>query len=130
MTTAQAWIGYGGTLALATVLAGVLVRGHYRIWWFFSLFLAVTLVSTVMILAWPSRFYTTHFWQAKETVLNFVRFAMALELAPYGVRSNVLQPGVTDTPALRLIPGSARTHDTTGGAQSAGRPSERRNNVE
>jgi cell division protein FtsW (lipid II flippase) len=81
MTTAQAWIGYGGTLALATVLAGVLVRGHYRIWWFFSLFLAVTLVSTVMILAWPSRFYTTHFWQAKETVLNFVRFAMALELA-------------------------------------------------
>jgi NAD(P)-dependent dehydrogenase (short-subunit alcohol dehydrogenase family) len=24
------------------------------------------------------------------------------------VRSNILQPGVTDTPALRLIPGSAR----------------------
>jgi NAD(P)-dependent dehydrogenase (short-subunit alcohol dehydrogenase family) len=33
--------------------------------------------------------------------------AMALELAPYGIRSNVLQPGISDTPALRLIPGSA-----------------------
>jgi AcrR family transcriptional regulator len=32
--------------------------------------------------------------------------------------------------ALRLVPGAARTHDTTGDGQSAGRPSERRNNVE
>jgi NAD(P)-dependent dehydrogenase (short-subunit alcohol dehydrogenase family) len=34
--------------------------------------------------------------------------AMALELAPYGVRSNVVQPGAADTPALRLVPGSGR----------------------
>src|SRR5882672_1783544 len=43
-----------------------------------------------------------------KVALESVARAMALELAPYGVRSNVLQPGVTDTPALRLIPGSAR----------------------
>jgi NAD(P)-dependent dehydrogenase (short-subunit alcohol dehydrogenase family) len=31
---------------------------------------------------------------------------MAVELAPYGIRSNVIQAGVTDTPALKMIPGS------------------------
>jgi hypothetical protein len=81
LTTVQAWIAYAGTVALAIVLAGVLVRVRYRIWWFFTLYLAVTLVSTVMLVAWPGRFYTTAFWQGKETALNFVRFAMALELA-------------------------------------------------
>ncbi|HLK41572.1 MAG TPA: SDR family oxidoreductase [Polyangiaceae bacterium] len=44
---------------------------------------------------------------AKVTLESVVR-AMAVELAPYGVRSNVLQAGISDTPALRLIPGSAR----------------------
>ncbi|MDF1514992.1 MAG: SDR family NAD(P)-dependent oxidoreductase [Anaerolineae bacterium] len=30
---------------------------------------------------------------------------LALELAPYGIAANCLMPGVTDTPALRMIPG-------------------------
>ena len=33
--------------------------------------------------------------------------AIAVELAPYGVRANVVQAGITDTPALRAIPGHA-----------------------
>jgi len=81
LTTVQAWIAYPGTIAIAVVLAGVLVRERYRVWWLFALYLAVTLVSSVMILAWPSRFYTTAFWESKETASNFIRFAMALELA-------------------------------------------------
>lgn len=44
---------------------------------------------------------------AKAALESTVR-AMALELAPYGIRSNVVQPGVADTPALRLIPGNAQ----------------------
>ena len=28
-------------------------------------------------------------------------------MAHYGIRSNIIQEGVTDTPALRMIPGSA-----------------------
>ncbi len=51
---------------------------------------------------------------AAKAALESVSRAMAVELAPYGIRSNVLQPGVTDTPALRLIPGSQR-------AKAAGR---------
>jgi NAD(P)-dependent dehydrogenase (short-subunit alcohol dehydrogenase family) len=43
-----------------------------------------------------------------KSALESVSRAMALELAPFGIRSNFLQPGVTDTPAVRVIPGSAR----------------------
>jgi NAD(P)-dependent dehydrogenase (short-subunit alcohol dehydrogenase family) len=45
---------------------------------------------------------------AAKVALESVMRAMALELAPYGIRSNVVQAGVTDTPALRMIPGSER----------------------
>ncbi len=45
---------------------------------------------------------------AAKAALESVSRAIAVELAPFGVRSNIVQPGVTDTPALRMIPGSAR----------------------
>jgi NAD(P)-dependent dehydrogenase (short-subunit alcohol dehydrogenase family) len=44
---------------------------------------------------------------AAKVALESVARAIAVEFAPHGIRCNVLQPGVTDTPALRLIPGSA-----------------------
>ena len=100
MTTAQALIACVGTIALAIVLAGVLVRRRYRRWWFFALFLAVTLVSTIMLVGWPSRFYTKGFWQAKETALNFIRFAMALELAYRAFRAF---PGALATARWALL---------------------------
>lgn len=42
---------------------------------------------------------------AAKAVLESVSRSMAVELAPYGIRSNVIQAGVTDTPALKMIPG-------------------------
>jgi NAD(P)-dependent dehydrogenase (short-subunit alcohol dehydrogenase family) len=45
---------------------------------------------------------------AAKSVLESVSRAIAVEFGPHGIRSNILQPGVTDTPALRIIPGSAR----------------------
>jgi len=44
---------------------------------------------------------------AAKVALESVSRAMALELAPYGIRSNVVQAGITDTQALRAIPGNA-----------------------
>lgn len=44
---------------------------------------------------------------AAKVALESVSRAIAVEFAPYGIRSNIVQAGVTDTPALRLIPGSA-----------------------
>lgn len=45
---------------------------------------------------------------AAKVALESVSRSIALEFAPYGIRSNILQAGVTDTPALNAIPGSGR----------------------
>ncbi len=42
---------------------------------------------------------------AAKAVLESVSRSIAKEYGPHGIRSNIIQPGVTDTPALRLIPG-------------------------
>jgi NAD(P)-dependent dehydrogenase (short-subunit alcohol dehydrogenase family) len=44
---------------------------------------------------------------AAKVALESVARSIAVELAPYGVRCNVIQAGVTETPALAAIPGSA-----------------------
>ena len=44
---------------------------------------------------------------AAKVALESVSRSIAVEMAPYGIRSNIVQAGVTDTNALRLIPGSA-----------------------
>jgi len=45
---------------------------------------------------------------AAKAVLESVSRSMAVEFAPYGIRSNVIQAGVTETAALAAIPGSDR----------------------
>lgn len=45
---------------------------------------------------------------AAKVALESLSRAMALELAPYGIRSNVIQAGITPTPAQQMIPGSAQ----------------------
>jgi NAD(P)-dependent dehydrogenase (short-subunit alcohol dehydrogenase family) len=45
---------------------------------------------------------------AAKVTLESVCRAIALEYAPYGIRANTVQAGVTNTPALRVIPGSAQ----------------------
>jgi NAD(P)-dependent dehydrogenase (short-subunit alcohol dehydrogenase family) len=44
---------------------------------------------------------------AAKAALESVSRAIAVEYAPCGIRSNIIQAGVTPTPALKLIPGSA-----------------------
>ncbi|MCE2612204.1 SDR family oxidoreductase [Flavobacteriaceae bacterium D16] len=44
---------------------------------------------------------------AKATLESLVR-QMAVEFAPLGIRSNCIQAGVTETPSLRMIPGSEK----------------------
>jgi enoyl-[acyl-carrier protein] reductase I len=42
---------------------------------------------------------------AAKCALEALSRSIAVEFAPFGIRSNIIQPGVTDTPALRMIPG-------------------------
>lgn len=43
---------------------------------------------------------------AAKVALEAISRNIAVEFAPYGIRSNCIQAGVTDTHSLRLIPGS------------------------
>jgi NAD(P)-dependent dehydrogenase (short-subunit alcohol dehydrogenase family) len=43
---------------------------------------------------------------AAKAALEAIVRSIAVEYAPFGIRANVIQAGVTDTPALRLIPGN------------------------
>jgi len=81
MQTLWSLLAYAGTVAMAVALIGVFVRHRYRVWFFFALFLGVSLLCTLLMLCWPRVFYTRDFWQGKENALNLLRFAMALELA-------------------------------------------------
>ena len=44
---------------------------------------------------------------AAKVALESLSRAIAVEFAPFGIRSNIIQAGVTPTPALKLIPGHA-----------------------
>lgn len=44
---------------------------------------------------------------AAKAALEAISRSIALEFAPYGIRSNCIQAGITDTRSLRMIPGSA-----------------------
>lgn len=50
---------------------------------------------------------------AAKAALEAICRSIALEFAPYGIRCNVVQPGVTDTPSLRMIPGSEHLKRST-----------------
>ncbi|MES0491375.1 MAG: SDR family oxidoreductase [Leptospirales bacterium] len=43
---------------------------------------------------------------AAKVAMEALSRSMASEMGPYGIRSNIIQAGVTDTPALRHIPGN------------------------
>ncbi len=45
---------------------------------------------------------------AAKASLEALSRSLALEYGPWGIRTNVIQAGVTETPALRMIPGSNR----------------------
>ncbi len=49
---------------------------------------------------------------AAKCALEAVSRSIAVEFAPFGIRSNIVQPGITDTPALRLIPGSDKMKES------------------
>jgi hypothetical protein len=99
MNTVQHAITVVAAGLVATALAGCLVRGRYRTWWFFSLYLLTVLITEVMILASPARFFTAEFWGAKETLVAGLRFAMACEV---GVRTMRAFPGALAT-ARRVV---------------------------
>ena len=50
---------------------------------------------------------------AAKAALEAISRNIALEFAPFGVRSNCIQAGVTDTRSLQMIPGSEKIKEFT-----------------
>lgn len=99
MNAAQQTIAVVGTALLATALVGCLVRGRYRTWWFFFLYLLTVLATECLTLLAPVRFHTPDFWRAKETAITGLRFAMTCEV---GLRTLRAFPGAMAT-ARRMV---------------------------
>lgn len=57
---------------------------------------------------------------AKSALESHIR-QIALELAPKGITANAIKAGVTDTPALRKIPGNEAMIETAAGRNPGGR---------
>lgn len=79
--------------------------------WVFDLFSAQMFAADTRVLGLTSE-GSSKAWRTYAAVsvakaaLESICRSIALEFAPYGIRCNILQPGVTDTPSLRMIPGS------------------------
>jgi enoyl-[acyl-carrier protein] reductase I len=50
---------------------------------------------------------------AAKVTLEAITRSIALEFAPYGIRANCVQAGVTDTSSFRMIPGSEKIRELT-----------------
>lgn len=79
--------------------------------WTKALFEAKLFAKDTRIISFTSE-GNTKAWQnyaavsAAKVTLEAITRNIALEFAPYGIRANCLQAGVTDTASLRMIPGS------------------------
>ena len=79
--------------------------------WTAALFEARLFASDARIVSFTSE-GNTKAWQhyaavsAAKTALEAITRNIALEFAPYGIKANCIQAGVTDTASLRAIPGS------------------------
>lgn len=66
---------------------------------------------------WP---YYAAVSTAKAALESLCR-SMAVELGPYGIRTNIVQSGVVDTPSLRMIPGNEQMMDMARARNPLGR---------
>lgn len=74
------YIGLVSTILLLTTLLGLSVRRQWRFWYSYVLYISVLPAFTLLFLV-DGRFYGRDVWMVQESLLNAVRFAMALEVA-------------------------------------------------
>ena len=98
--TAQA-IGLAGVALLLLTLAGLVVRGRWRQWYAFALYLPVIAAFSAAFVFLPE-LWTPEVWYVQANVLNALRFAVALELAARTFRAF---PGARSTlrPVMLLV---------------------------
>jgi hypothetical protein len=81
MSTIVLWLGRAGTLVAAATLAGLLVRGRWRLWYTFPLLILAVMTHDLLVGWWPHRFHRSQVWQLHQYTLIVIRLAMVIELA-------------------------------------------------
>jgi hypothetical protein len=74
-------VALAGDLLILAAVVGILFRRRYQICQTFVLYLGAVLVSDLLLIFWPGRFYFKLFWLMKEVLINALRFGVALELS-------------------------------------------------
>src|SRR5689334_16730236 len=87
-------IGCASTVLLLVTLAGLLVRGHWRAWYSFAVYLSIVSVFSSLYFISAEQFYSQRAWMLQENLVNAARFGMALELAARTFRG---YPGARST---------------------------------
>jgi hypothetical protein len=76
-----------GTLVIAFVLIGLVVRGRARHGLSFVAYLCGILTCDVLCMAWPDRYFTEDFWAVRQALHGVLKMAVALEITWRVVRS-------------------------------------------
>jgi len=81
VTADQVVVAFLAEAVVAAVAAGLLVRGRWRLSWFFTAYLVVVFGCEVAITWWPRVFFRPGFWMLKEAVYDVLKLGVTVELA-------------------------------------------------
>lgn len=81
MSTPAALLAAAGIALLVVTLAGLIARRRWSAWYAFTLYIAVVAGFSFAFVAWPDVFWQPHVWLVQTSVVNALRFAVAIELA-------------------------------------------------
>lgn len=65
---------------VVVAVVGLAVRDRWRLSWFFAAYLASIVVRNVLLNFWPERFYFLSFWLISQSILDLLKFGLALEI--------------------------------------------------
>src|SRR5687767_14098924 len=80
MSPTHLLVGRAAIPLMGAVLAGLVVRRRWRLWYTFALLLLVVTVHDGLVALWPAQFHRSYVWRAKESALILIRLAMVVEL--------------------------------------------------
>jgi len=80
VTPSQLFVAHLAKLGMALCLAGLLMRGRFRLSRCFALYLIACLAGNLSYTVWPDTFFTRGWWIGRHMVYGVLRLGIALEL--------------------------------------------------
>jgi hypothetical protein len=74
-------VNYPVCVMLVFVAVGLVVRGRWRLGYFFAAYLAAGLGWNVLVGIWPDRFFTAAFFMIIQAVYDILKLGLVLEMA-------------------------------------------------